>query len=1169
MSKFIVSKKGNSDFLLKEAREFLGIKNLKEVVCYDVFESKEELDDVVCFFENATLESDLSKFNTATSFRYRQILGQYDEVEEMAHHTINNMRNYNISMHHSAIIDLIGASESDVKRFKKYFINSIETQEVSFGSLNFDMGISSDDDLKEIKNFINFSKDELKNFIKNYSMDLSDIEVVQEYFKKEGRNPTIFELKVIDTYWSDHCRHTTFLTKLTEIKVEDGKYKQAIEKSIKDYNDVRKELGRTKPINLMDITTINARYAKHLGYLNNLDESDEVNACCVKIKVDVDGKDEDYLLYFKNETHNHPTEIEPFGGASTCVGGGIRDPLSGRSYVHQAMRITGAGFPNTTFDETRDGKLPQRFICQKAATGYSDYGNQIGQTSGYAKEFYHAGFTAKRMELGALVAAAPVKNVFRENPKKGDVVILLGGKTGRDGLGAAVGSSMVQDKDSLKLQGAEVQKGNPTIQRKIIRLFRNEKATTLIKKCNDFGAGGVAVAIGELADGLNIWLEKVPTKYDGMSASEIGLAESQERMAVVVSQKDADKFIKLAKDEDLEAYVVAEVTDLPYMVMSYESKEVLRLSREFLNSNGGAKFAKANIKIDGDVKEFFKEDRNLESQLKDLNNASQSALLQNFDFTIGKNTILAPLGGKNRLTVQEAMVSKMPTLGAYTKTVSMMSMSYEPNLAVISPYHAAFYAVLNSVAKLVGLGANYEDVRLSFQEFFERLTNEEKWGKPTSALLGAFSAMKGLNLACVGGKDSMSGSFEELNVPPTLISFGVATTCVDKVISKEFKNKNSNIYLLNLELDENDLVDLEKVKELFEKISNLVNKGVVKAISTLDNKSIEMTLFEMAAGNGIGFELDSSYLGKKFPLGFIIETNQNLDEKLIAKTNDKNSVKLEKNYDINELIKVYKKPLSEIYTDVNFVEKYSVKKPLEKLNLNSNVKVLIPVITGVNGEYDLYESFKEFTPNVEFFVIKEDKDYKISVKEFAKKIKEFDILAFPDGSILSNKLTYGGAIELLLEDIKDDIKNFIKDKFILAIGASFAGFVRSGLIEFGEVKKGTTIKFKTNPYEKFISDIVFVNTTKDTEFANEGSYTTSLAGYNLIIALDETKFSEQIISKYTRFFDGEIGVDAMCDKSRHILGVNANFERFNKDGMKNIEVVEAPFVVNLLKLSSK
>ncbi|NLK66891.1 MAG: phosphoribosylformylglycinamidine synthase [Campylobacteraceae bacterium] len=1169
MSKFIVSNKRESEYLLKEAREFLGLENVKKVEIYDVFESDSSLESVKEFFENATLHDDLAKFESDTSFRYRQILGQYDEVEEMAHRILNNLREQDVSLHHSNIISLVGASKSDIERFKKYFINNIECEVVPFTPLNFDMGKSSDKDLQPIKNFINFSEDELENLIKNYSMDLADIKVVHEYFKKEGRDPSIFELKVIDTYWSDHCRHTTFLTTLTEIKVEDGKYKEAIENSIKEYNEVRAKLNRIKPINLMDLATINARYAKSLGYLDNLDESDEVNACCVKIKVDVDSVEEDYLLYFKNETHNHPTEIEPFGGASTCVGGGIRDPLSGRSFVHQAMRITGAGDPTTPFDETRDGKLPQRFICQKAAIGYSDYANQIGQTSGYLREFYHPGFTAKRMEVGALVAAAPLKNVVRKRPENGDVVILLGGKTGRDGLGAAVGSSMVQTEGSLKLQGAEVQKGNPVVERKIIRLFRDKKATTLIKKCNDFGAGGVAVAIGELADGLDIWLEKVPTKYAGMCPSEIGLAESQERMAVVVSQSDAEKFIELAEAEDLEASIVAKVTDTKHMVMSYEGREVLRLSREFLDSNGGAKFAKTNVKIDSNVAEFFKENRDLKTQLCDLNLTSQSALAQNFDFTIGKNTILAPLGGKNRLTTQEGMVSKIPTLDGYTKKVSIMSSAYEPNLAVISPYHAGFYAVLNSVAKVVALGAKYQKARLSFQEFFERLTTDEKWGKPTSALLGAFSAMKGLNLAAIGGKDSMSGSFEELHVPPTLISFAVATTTVDNVVSRELKGENSNIYLLNLELNESDLVCLDAVKALFEKVTNLIEKGVVKAISTLDNKTIEMTLFEMAAGNGIGFELNKEYLGRKYPLGFIIETDEILDEKLIAKTNSNATAVLDETYSLDELIKAYVKPLSSVYNPVNLVKKADAKTPLKKVEIKSNAKVLIPVITGVNGEYDLYESFKEHTPNVEFFIIKEESDYKNSIKEFAKKLKEFDILAFPDGAILSNRLAYGQAVELILKDIKSEIEEFIKDKYILAIGASFAGFVRSGLIEFGEIKEGTSIKFRANPYEKFISEVVFANTLKESEFAGLGSYTTALAGYSLVVDLDEAKFAGQIISKYANFFDGEIGVDAMCDKSRHILGVNANFERFNKDGMKNIEVVEAPFIANLLKLSGK
>ena len=583
MSKFIVVPVQDSSFLLKEAHHFLKLTNLQAVKQYDVFETSDEseLTLVEPLFEQGLIYENLESFNTSTAFRYRQVLGQYDEVEEMTNRIIRNIKGHDLSLHHSRIIDLKGLTEAEVKTFKTYYINETETELVSFNALNYDMGVSQGLDLQEIEGFNDLDTVGLQELIKDYSMDLADIEVVQAYFQSEAVNPTVFQLKVIDTYWSDHCRHTTFLTELTDISVTEGKYQEAIEATIAEYNDVRDSVyanrPKVKPVTLMDLATINAKHAKQLGLLDNLDESDEVNACCIRIKVDVEGVEEDYLLYFKNETHNHPTEIEPFGGAATCIGGGIRDPLSGRSYVHQAMRITGAKNPNASYESTRDGKLPQRIISQRAAMGYSDYSNQIGQSAGYVREYYHDGFEAKRMELGALVAAAPVDNVVRIKPEPTDLIILLGGRTGRDGLGAAVGSSMVQTEKSIELQGAEVQKGSPTIERKIIRLFRNPEATRLIKKSNDFGAGGVSVAIGELADGLTIDLDKVPTKYEGMDPSEIALSESQERMAVVVSKADVDKFITLSEAEDLEATVVAEVTDSSYMVMRYNGEEVFRI----------------------------------------------------------------------------------------------------------------------------------------------------------------------------------------------------------------------------------------------------------------------------------------------------------------------------------------------------------------------------------------------------------------------------------------------------------------------------------------------------------------------------------------------------------------------------------------------------------------
>lgn len=1175
MSKFIITPTNDSSFLLKEAKQFLGLNNLATVKQYEVFESDEQSDlsKILPLLPGSFLTENLDELELATSFRYRQVLGQYDEVEEMTNRILNNLREQEVTLHHSRIIDLPGLNEKEVATFKAYFINETESELVPFTALDFDMGISSNADLEQVEGFTHFDEAELVSFIQDYSMDLSDIKVVQDYFKTEGTEPTIFQLKVIDTYWSDHCRHTTFMTELTDIQVTDGQYRDAIEQTIREYNEVRSivfaDRVEPKKVTLMDLATINARDAKRLGLLENLDESDEVNACCVRIEVDVEGETEDYLLYFKNETHNHPTEIEPFGGAATCIGGGIRDPLSGRSYVHQAMRITAAKNPTIAYDETLAGKLPQRVISQKAAQGYSDYGNQIGQTAGYVKEYYHDGFEAKRMELGALVAAAPVDNVVRIKPEASDVVILLGGRTGRDGLGAAVGSSMVQTEKSLELQGAEVQKGNPAIERKIIRLFRQPEATRLIKKCNDFGAGGVAVAIGELADGLTIELDKVPTKYPGMNPCEIAISESQERMAVVVAAKDIEQFIALAEAEDIEASVVATITDSPYMVMNYQGEEVLRLKRTFLDENGGAKTAQVKIKSQA-IGDFFKEDRDILKQLSDVNNASQAALAQNFDFTIGKGTVLAPLGGEYQLTPQEGMVAKIPVLGKDTHTASVMSVSFKPELADLSPYHGAYYAVLNSIAKAVALGVPYQEIRLTFQEFFERMVSPESWGKPTGALLGAFKVMKQLGLAAIGGKDSMSGTFEELTVPPSLISFAVAPTDARLVVSRELKAKNSKLWLLSPERNAQDEIETEALTSLFDQIQAMLVNKEIRSISTLDDKTLEVNLVEMALGNGIGFEIKPEFVNTKVALGYIIEVPSDLpmpaNAKLIGETNETNEVKLDQTYSLAELATAYNAPLAEVFTQVELVKRAEKTEALEIPELSSDAKVLIPVITGVNGEYDLYEAFKRYTENVEFFVIKEELGYAASIAELKTRLSDYDVLAFPDGSILSNRLHYGQAIELLIVDLKDELESFIQTKHILAIGASFAGFVRSGLIEFGEVKPGTQIEFKANPYEKFISTVVDVNVIKDSAYATQGTYSTALAGYSLIIDLDEKKFEQQILSKYTHFFEGELGIDAMTDPTGHILGINANFERFNRDGFNNLKVNEAPFIVNLLKL---
>ena len=679
-------------------------------------------------------------------------------------------------------------SDAQLEEIKKYVINPVESREADLAlpeTLNVPYTVP--EKVATLCGFNALDRDGLSDFVRDngLAMDTDDIAFCQEYFRSENREPTITEIRMIDTYWSDHCRHTTFLTTVDSVKFEDV----LLEKAYERYLETRKELGRTKPVNLMDIGTIAAKYLKKTGQLQKLDESEEINACTVKMDVEIDGKTEPWLLLFKNETHNHPTEIEPFGGAATCIGGAIRDPLSGRSYVYAAMRVTGAADPTVPVADTIPGKLPQRKIVQTAAAGYSSYGNQIGLATGIVDELYHPGYAAKRMEIGAVIAAAPAANVRRECPVDGDIVILLGGRTGRDGIGGATGSSKAHNAHSVETCGAEVQKGNAPEERKLQRLFRRSDACTLIKRCNDFGAGGMSVAIGELADGLNINLNAVPKKYEGLDGTELAISESQERMAVVVDASDADRFMAIAEEENLEATIVAKVTNEPRLRMTWNGQTIVDISREFLNSNGAEK----HINISPEKTEsyekavgesFTDEYRNL---VCDLNVCSKRGLSERFDSTIGAGTVLMPFGGKYQRTPIQAMVHKISVEKQHTDTCSFMSWGYNPYITEKSPYHGAYLAVVESVSKLIAAGASFEDVYLTFQEYFEKPGRDEKrWGKPLSALLGAFSAQMDLGIAAIGGKDSMSGSFEKLDVPPTLVSFAVTTGKCDNVISPEF-----------------------------------------------------------------------------------------------------------------------------------------------------------------------------------------------------------------------------------------------------------------------------------------------------------------------------------------------------------------------------------------------
>ncbi len=813
---------------------------------------------------NEEVASAGSDSSDATVFAVEYLPGQFDQRADSASECIQLIsQGVRPTVKSATVYVLEGSlSDDDIEATKGYVINPVESRETDMSELlTLAQDFPEPPDVEVLEGFQDYSEEQLAAFIKErgLAMDLADITFLQGYFKDEGRAPTITEIKMVDTYWSDHCRHTTFNTELVDIEIAD----EGVQAAFETYLDLRAELGREeKPICLMDIGTIGAKALKAVGELTGLDESEEINACTVKVKVDVRGEEQDWLYLFKNETHNHPTEIEPFGGAATCLGGAIRDPLSGRAYVYQAMRVTGAADPTVPVSETIHGKLPQRKLVTTAAEGYSSYGNQIGLATGQVSELYHPGYAAKRMEIGAVIGATPASDVHRETPAPGDVIVLLGGRTGRDGIGGATGSSKAHDASSIETCGAEVQKGNPPVERKIQRLFRNSEACRMIKRCNDFGAGGVSVAIGELADGLQIYLDRVPKKYEGLDGTELAISESQERMAVALSPDDVDDFIALARTENLEATPVAVVTEEPRVRMEWRGKTIVDVSREFLASNGAPKEACVRIDDLGEPSvfeniELAAEDYScledlLAEKMSDINVASNKGLAERFDSTIGSATVLMPFGGKHQLTPAQAMVSKFPVLGGQTTTVSGLAWGFNPYLSEDNPYVGAYIAVLESISKLVATGFTRNKMYLTFQEYFEKLGNDPKrWGKPTAALLGALMAQLAFGVGAIGGKDSMSGSFEELDVPPTLVSFATATGSIDRIISPEFKRADSSVVWISPLSD----VPADIVCTL-NTIEYLIGQGKVLACATVGYAGLAETLFKMCVGNGIGLVLD-------------------------------------------------------------------------------------------------------------------------------------------------------------------------------------------------------------------------------------------------------------------------------------------------------------------------
>ncbi len=1011
-------------------------------------------------------------------FAMEYLPGQFDQRADSCEQCIQILLQGDRCRVRSAQIYIISGNITDAEfeKVKSYLINPVERREAAMEKPeSLDANYEIPTTVKTLEGFIGLTVAQLNDFIKEYglAMDLEDIKFCQKYFRDtEKRDPTITEIRMIDTYWSDHCRHTTFLTNIEKADIETPYIKETYD----DYLRIRSELGReSKPITLMDMATLAVRKLKADGKLNDLDESEEINACSVKIKVDIDGREEDWILMFKNETHNHPTEIEPFGGAATCLGGAIRDPLSGRSYVYQAMRVTGAANPLVPVADTISGKLPQRKITQGAANGYSSYGNQIGLATGHVSEIYHPGYMAKRMEIGAVLGAAPASNIRREAPAPGDVVILLGGNTGRDGCGGATGSSKSHTVESLESCGAEVQKGNAPEERKLQRLFRNPFVTQMIKRCNDFGAGGVSVAIGELTDGLDIDLNAVPKKYEGLDGTEIAISESQERMAVVVSEAESDRFLREAAKENLEATIVAKVKADPRLTMKWNDNVIVDLSREFLNSNGAPKYTDIVIEAPKTAPVNAMEDcaESWTDLMSNLNVCSQKGLIEKFDSTIGAGTVLMPFGGAHQLSPSQAMAAKIPVLRGETNTCSLMGWGFNPLISENSPYHGAMNAVISSIAKVIAAGGSWHHCWLTFQEYFERTQNTpSRWGKPMAALLGAFKAQLELSCGSIGGKDSMSGTFENIDVPPTLVSFAVSTANADKVVSTEFKKAGSTVIQIRPQYDENGLPVFDSVRACFDKLEKIIADGRAAAVWAVDFGGVAEGIAKMAFGNKIGFtfakKLSAEELFQPCAGAFIIELNgaaQDGEEVIGTTTEAKAIAAPDYSLDLEALLSVWEKKLEPVFpcriqttTEAPKLYTYNRTETLSAGIKEARPRVLIPVFPGTNCEYDTARIFERAGARAEVFVIKNLSAAAIeeSIDTFAMLIKNSQIIMIPGGFSGGDEPDGSGKFITAFfrnPKIMDAVHNLLKnrDGLMLGICNGFQALVKLGLVPYGEI----------------------------------------------------------------------------------------------------------------------
>ena len=1058
----------------------VNIYDLFNVSASDVKVAKESvLSEVVAddVFDTLNLKG---KIYFATEF----LPGQYDQRADWAQQCLLLLTgNEEAIVKSGKVVILEGAKVGDLAKVKKFVINPIESQEKDLDADLTLPELGTPEAVPVYEGFNDLSTVGLEAFLNEHglAMTLADLAHIQKYFREEEkRNPFETELKVLDTYWSDHCRHTTFETILNEIKFEVGNLQTTMQAAFNEYLAMREyahgDRINQKPITLMDMATIAGREQRKLGTLDDMEISDEINACSIYINVEVDGKPEPYLLMFKNETHNHPTEIEPFGGASTCIGGAIRDPLSGRAYVYQAMRISGGADITEQIEDTMEGKLPQVTISKIAAHGNSSYGNQIGLATTFVREIYHPGYKAKHMEVGAVVAATPAKNVIRKKPETGDVIILLGGATGRDGVGGATGSSKSHDASSIQTASAEVQKGNAPVERKIQRLFRNNAATTLIKKCNDFGAGGVAVAIGELADGLNIDLNKVPLKYAGLNGTEIAISESQERMAVVVEPKNAQTFIDLAREENLEAVIVATVTDDNRLTMHHNGVNIVSLSRTFLDTNG----VQGNINIEvsttvcDDVFMTNIEGANFKEQflnnLASHNVASQQGMVEMFDSTVGAGTVLMPYGGKYQLTETEGSVHKIPVLNGTTDLASILTYGYNADITSKSPFHGAAYAVIESIAKVVALGGKWQGIRFSFQEYFRRLGLDPKlWGQPFAALLGAVHVQKGFGLPAIGGKDSMSGTYEDVHVPPTLISFAVQTEKASNIISSEFKKSGSYIYLIKHNQLSDMMPNFEELKANFDFIYEKISQGIITASFTIKHGGIAEGLAKMTFGNKIGIDVTTSEsMFDKLIGSIIVESTEmlNLDSAIfLGKTTDTADIVVNgTTIAIEDSISAWEGTFGVIYPKATNPDKSKVEPiTYDRVNiktsgLGAKPRVLVSAFPGSNSEYDSAAAFRLAGADTYINVFRNltSTDITSSIDQLSAEIKKSQILFLPGGFSAGDEPD-GSAkfITAVLNNgkVRKSIEDLIaRDGLIIGICNGFQALIKSGLLPYQDFK---------------------------------------------------------------------------------------------------------------------